>query len=230
MTENSESGGGKGKLILWIVILALVLILAYVVLMPGGLLSGSGEVDKTGFRGDMHEIVIRPADLELLFGISYTIQHDSRLSNEEVIGRMTAAIGKEYIIETDRVDGWDLYLEKTNNSDIGPTSYRSKVEIFETNDGAKKAFGKDWLWVYTDPDMTPDEYIDKSCKFGNDCIFFMYDEVTPGSGITTVRYDIVFRYKNVLVQLFIKGTDLETNEDDALEAAQLMYDHLTEID
>lgn len=228
MSENSGSGGGKGKLILVIAIFAIVVIIVYVLVV--GLGGEASPVEERGFIRDMHEIVINPADLEEILGIPYTIQNNSRLSNEEVIRLMTAQIGKEYILETGRVDGWDLYMEKTNYSDIGPSSYRSKVEIFETNEGAKKALSEDWFWVYTDPEKKPDEYIDKSCKFGSECLFFMNEEVTPGTGVANVQYHIVFRYQNVLVQLFVKGTDLETNEDQALEAAQLILDALKDIE
>lgn len=231
MTENSESGGGRRKLILWIVILAVVIALVYVfVLGPGGLLSGLNPVEERGFQRDSYEIVIRPADLKVLLGISYTIQNDSRLSNEEVIGRMTTVEGKKYILETGRVDGWDLYMEKTTNSKIGPSAYRSMVELFETAAGAKKAFDRDWFWVYIDPENDQDYISEKSCDFGDECLFFIYDKVTPGSGIANVEYNIGFRYKNVLIQVFVKGADFETEEDDALDAAQLILDRLKEIE
>ena len=179
MTENSEATGGKGKLILWIGILAIVVILLYVfVLGPGGLLSREGSpVSESGFQVDSFELVIRPEDLD----ISYESKSDTRLSNEEVIGRMTVAEGKKYIQETGRLDGWDMYMEKINIKDIGPSAYRSMVELFETNDGASKAFEKDWFWVYTNPENDPDYISEKSCDFGNECLFVTYDKVTPGS-------------------------------------------------
>ncbi len=228
MTEKSESSGGRGKLILWIAIVAIVVILVYVfVLGPGGLLAGEGSpVEERGFQRDSFEIVLRPADLD----ISYTIQNDFRVSNDDVIRRMTAVEGKKYILETGRVDGWDLYMEKTNNTKIGPSGYRSKVELFETNDGASKAFDRDWFWVSIDPDNDPDYISEKSCDIGDECLFIIYDKVIPGSGIANVEYNIGFRYRNVLVQVFVKGADFETKEDDALDAAQLILDSLKEIE
>ena len=228
MTENSGSGGGKGKLILWIVIFAVVVILLYVfVFGPSGLLGGEANlVEERGFQRDSFELVLRPADLD----ISYTIQNDGRLSNEVIIGRMTALIGKTYILETGRVDGWDLYMEKTSNSKIGPSAYRSKVEFFETAAGASKAFDKDWFWVNIDPDNDPDYISEKSCDFGDECLFITYDKVIPGSGIANVEYNIGFRFNNVLIQVLVKGADFETKDNDALDAAQLILDSLKEIE
>lgn len=229
-TTDKKEKSGRRRLLIWIVIIGLLAVIALLVIMgggPGGILSlFGGEVGRRDFVKEMHELVLRPEDLS----VAYNKQHDTRLSNNEVIGMMTVETGKRYILDTGRLDGWDLYMEKSSLTDFGPVAYKSRVEIFETTDGARKAFSEDWHWLYTDPEKEPDEYLDKNCKYGSECLFFLYDDTVPGSGTSIVQYDVVFRYKNVLVWVYARGSDIDTTEDHALDAAQLIYDRLTAID
>jgi hypothetical protein len=220
----------KGLLIGILIILVIVVIAVVIFSLQtsiGGITNilGSGDTISTAeFIRSMDRIVLKNND----FPISYQHTDESRFSNDEVIGEMTIEMGKTYIIETSRVDGWEMYIEKLNNKDIGPSIYRSRVEIFETVQGAKLAFSRDWLWVYTNPNKTPDEFIDQNCNFGDECLLFMYQEAKPGA--LTNEWDVLFRYKNVIAWVMVRGSDLETFEQDALDAAQVVYDRILAID
>ena len=248
MSEKGEQTQKKGtsRLILGII---LIIILIIVVLLFFGSASGIASVaDKVSdiaggvadsaniFDGDpvetskfvsnMHIITLRDSD----FAVSYKHSKNSRLSNDELLGLMTIEAGKTYLIQTGRVDGWDTYIEKLDNKDIGPSFYQTRVEIFETVEGAELAFSPEWLWVYTNIKRAPDEILDDNCEFGDECLYLSYVDTVPGSTIVNVRWDYVFRYKNIIAWVYVKGSDIETFEQDANDAAQLVYDRILALE
>ncbi|MGD8455837.1 MAG: hypothetical protein PVF83_05580 [Anaerolineales bacterium] len=191
-----------------------------------GVAGGGDTISSTKLISNMHILTLRNDD----FPIAYKHTTNNRLSNDQVIGMMTVEKGKTYIIDTGRMDGWDTYIEKLDNKDIGPSAYQSRVEVFETAEGAKTAFSPEYLWVYTNPNRTPDEILDDNCEFGNECLYLYYVDVTAGSTTVNVRWDYVFRYKNVIVWVFVKGSDIETFEEDAYNAAKTVYDRLLALE
>jgi len=221
----------KGLLIgILIVLVILIIAVIYFVASTsaGGLSSvlGGGAIDTNQFLRKMRDISLQNDD----FSIPYNSITDKHFDNDAIVGRMTLEEGKPYVIATGRVDGWETYLEKTNVRDIGPEVIRSRVEIFETVDGAKTAFSDDYLWVYNDPDKEPDEILDENCKHGDECLLLYYEEITPGSTAMKVEWDIVFRYKNVVAWVIVRGSDIETQEQDAHDAAQIVLYSLEAID
>jgi hypothetical protein len=191
-----------------------------------GAVGSSDPINTNKFISNMHILTLRNDD----FPIDYKHTTNSRLSNDKLIGMMTVAKGKPYILATGRVDGWDTYIEKVNVNDIGPNYYQSRVEVFETAEGAETAFSPEYLWVYTNPNRTPDEILDDNCEFGNECLYLSYVDVTPGSTTVNVRWDYVFRYKNVIVWVYVKGTDIETFEENAYDAAKMIYDRVLALE
>ncbi len=224
----SEEGSGK-KMALPIILAAAVLlvvvgVVGFILLKPGL----SSEFPQAEFIANMNELVMQPQDMS----VSYKIAAGSnvRVTNEQVVSVMGAERGKAYIQATNRIDGWDLYMERVNTNDIAPESYRTRVEIFQTADGASAALSPTWFWAYTDADKAPDEFLDKSCNIGNECILFKYNEAKPGSGAVRERFDVAFRYKNVLVWVFIKGTGGEVSQDLALDTAQTVLNRLKDLE
>jgi hypothetical protein len=191
-----------------------------------GAVGGGKPISTTEFISNMHIITLKNDD----FPIAYKHTTNNRISNDQVIGMMTVEKGKTYILDTGRVDGWDTFIEKLDNKDIGPSSYESRVEIFETVEGAKTAFSPEYLWVYTNNNRAPDEILDDHCEFGDECLYLSYVDVTPGSTTVNVRWDYVFRYKNVIAWVYVKGTDIETFEEDAYNAAKTVYDRLLALE
>ncbi|MHA2428632.1 MAG: hypothetical protein ACXADB_11470 [Candidatus Hermodarchaeia archaeon] len=191
-----------------------------------GVVGGSGPISTTKFISNMHILTLRNDD----FPIAYKHTTNRRISNDYVIGQMTVELGKSYILDTGRLDGWDTYIEKLDLKDIGPSFYQTRVEIFETNEGAEIAFSPKYLWVYTNLDRAPDEILDENCEFGNECLYLSYVDVTPGTSTVLVRWDYVFRHKNVIAWVYVKGTDIETFEEDAYEAAKTVYDRLLALE
>lgn len=186
----------------------------------------SDPISETDFVRNMHLITLRNDDFP---DIAYKHISYKRYANEEVIGRMTVEKGKPYILETGRLDGWDTYIEKAYVKDIGPGYYQTRVEIFDSNEGAEIAFSPKYLWVYTNVDRAPDEILDDNCDFGDECLYLAFTKVTPGSTSVSVRWDYVFRVGNVIAWVYVNGSDLETFESDALEAAQIVYDRIVAL-
>jgi hypothetical protein len=251
MSEKVQQSPKKGRkgLIIGIIIILIIALIAYLLFFVWGTASGISSladrvadiaggvaesvsildketVDTTSFIRNMHLIVLRNDD----FPIDYKHTSNTRLSNEEIIGEMTVEKGKTYIIQSGRVDGWDTYIDKVYTKDIGPSIYQTRVEIFETTEGAEKAFSPEWLWVYTNPEKAPDKFIDENCQFGDECLLFTYTDLTPGSTTVKVRWDVVFRHKNIIAWVFVKGTDIETFEQDALDGAQVVYDRILALE
>ena len=220
--NGSEKKSGGKRLLFLILLLVVIVIAAVIGLGLGTNLFEGKSYDPQVFLLNIHDLPIRPADLDT----GYEIISDSRLANDELVGRMTAAIGKRYVTETGRLDGWEIVLEKIKPTDIAPLNIHSQVNIFESSNGASLAMDDEWLFVYKNQEKEPDEILDKNCGIGNECISYKYIKFEVAAEAATVRYDVIFRYKNVLVWVYVNGLDYETTEQDALELAQMILDEL----
>ena len=231
-TANNIGGTKSNKSLLTVVVVALVLI---VILLAGGLafvlLSGgdsplaglgSSGVDHDSFIVSMDQLVLRPNDFDARYNIAPA--GDFRMDNAQFSRNFGSTYGKPYILNTGRVDGWDLSLERANPNDFAPELVRSQVSYHESVNGAKAAMSEEWFWAYQVEDRAPDAFMDKSCSVGNECMSFMYKEVKPGGGAVVERYDVAFRYQNVVAWVFIKGQQGEVSEDLALQYAQMVLD------
>jgi hypothetical protein len=235
---NAPSSDGKGRksLVPLIVFLLFVIILlisgvAFLLLSGGdsplslaGNLIGSSGFDQDTFIVKMNKLVLTPDDMK----DRYTIVPGGNLhmSNSQLSNNMGAAFGKPFILNTGRVDGWDLSMERINPDDFTPEFVRSRVEIYETTDGASTALSEEWFWANQIEERMPDKFLDRSCNVGKDCLTFMYREVKPGAGTATERYDVAYRYDNIVVWVFIKGSEGEVTEDLVLEYGQMVLDKI----
>jgi hypothetical protein len=231
-TANNLGGTKNQKSPLNIVVVALVVI---IVLLAGGLayvlLSGGGSpfasltsrgIDQDIFVVSMDQLVLRPNDMDTRYNIAGG--GDFRMNNAQFSHNFGSIYGKPFILNTRRVDGWDITLERANPNDFAPELIRSQVSYHETVDGASAALSKDWFWAYQLDDRAPETFLDQSCAVGDECLSFMYKEAKPGSGAITERYDVAFRHQNVVVWLYIKGQQGEVSEDLALQYAQMVLE------
>lgn len=188
-----------------------------------GILGGGTVLSTEKLSRAVNEYVLRPGD----FSVNYYVKPNGEkiLGNRAVILEMGQLDGKAYIVETGRVDGWYINLRRSNNTDIGPATYTNSIEIFETIDGARLALSPQYFKAYTD-DNYDFEILDKNCNVGDRCITYTSEKFDPVTRLTTVRYDIGFVYRNVLVWISVTGLDVEVREADVLEAAQIILDKL----
>jgi len=233
-SETSSKGSGRKSLVPLIIFLLFVIILlvggvGYLLLSGGNLpislpSLGSSEVNQDTFIVKMNSLVISPGDMES----KYTIIPGGNLhmSNSQLSNNMGAAFGKPFILNTGRVDGWDMTMERVNPDDFTPEYLRNRVEIYETAEGASTALSEDWFWAYQVEDRLPDEFLDTSCNLGPDCLTFKYVEAKPGAGYAIERYDVAFRYQNVVGWVFIKGSFGEVSEELVLEYGQMLLDKI----
>ncbi|MBN2044497.1 MAG: hypothetical protein JW757_05710 [Anaerolineales bacterium] len=244
MSENATtlapepaSGGTSKKSLLPLVIFLLFVVIILIggvgfLLLSGGnsLLSlpgnlvGSSGIDQDTFVLNMNKLVLAPEDMTARYTI--TPGGNLHMNNSQLSNNMGAAFGKPFIVNTGRIDGWDLAMERVNPDDFTPEYVRSRVEIYETTAGAADALSEEWFWAYQLEDRMPDQYLDKNCGLGKDCVTFMYSEVKPASGAAVERYDVAFRYENVVVWVFIKGSQGEVTEDLVLEYGQIILDKI----
>jgi hypothetical protein len=233
MSENIQSVPKSGSKTL-LVVLLIVVILAIIGVtalfltrsgasLTGGLLGG-GEVPQAQFIVGMNKLVLRPQDMSVVYKVAPG--GDLNMSNAQLANNLGAAFGKPLIQQTGRVDGWDLAMERVNPDDFAPAYIRNRVEIFQDSSGAATSLSEDWFWAYQMEERAPDQFLDKSCNVGSDCITFMYTEVKPGSGAIVERYDAALRYKNVGIWVMIKGQQGEVSEELVLEYAQMVLNNV----
>ena len=242
MSENATtmapepSSGGKSKkslmpLVIFLLFVVIILLggVAFLLLsggnslisLPGNLIGSSG-VDQETFILRMNKLVLSPEDMTARYNV--VPGGNLHMSNSQLSNNMGAAFGKPFIVSTGRVDGWDLAMERVNPDDFTPEYVRSRVEIFETTAGASDALGEEWFWAYQIEERMPDKFLDKNCNLGKDCLTFMYREIKPASGSAVERYDVAYRYDNVVVWVFIKGSEGEVTEDLVLQYGQMVLD------
>lgn len=188
-----------------------------------GILGGGPTLASEKLSRALNEYVLRPGDLSVDY---YVKSNGERIwGNRAVILEMGELDGKSYIVETGRLDGWYINLRRSDSTDIGPATYTNTVEIFETSDGARLALSPEYFKAYTD-DTYDFEILDKNCNVGDRCVLYTAEKFDPVTRLTTVRYDIGFVYRNVLVWISVTGLDVEIREADVLEAAQIILDKL----
>lgn len=188
-----------------------------------GIFGGGSTLSTEKLSRAVNEFVLRPDDLSVDY---YVKSNGERIwGNRAVILEMGELNGKSYIVETGRVDGWYINLRRSDRTDIGPATYTNTVEIFETNDGARLALSPEYFKAYTS-DTYDFEILDKNCNVGDSCILYTSERFDPVTRLTTMRYDIGFVYRNVLVWISVTGLDVELREADVLEAAQIILDKL----
>ncbi|MBN2044498.1 MAG: hypothetical protein JW757_05715 [Anaerolineales bacterium] len=169
----------------------------------------------------LKDIMLRPDDLV----VEYVMQNDREVDNTRMITQITWGDGREYNAVTTRITGWNTYMERAKN-DYAPFSFRTRLEIFETIEGAKTAFSSDWLFIFNDPNLKITEFLSTECEFGHDCVLAYYEENVPGTTDFNVEYHLVFRYRNVGLYVFSKGLEGTVTEETVYEIAQLMLDRL----
>jgi hypothetical protein len=221
MSDNEIGKGKSSKLPLILLVVVIVIgaaAAAYFFLIQ----PGQTPVNTDNLILNLDGLTLRPSDLPG----NYSTEYNTRYSNEALINAVGAAEGKSYAIDTNRIDGWQVYYSRIGAGQIAPEFYFNRVEIFETNQGARLALSKDYFFAYTDEDKIPDEWLDKSCTYGQKCILFSYRDIKVAAGTATVRIDLAFSHKNVLVWLYVTGLEGEATEQHLFDAAEIIIERI----
>jgi hypothetical protein len=220
MSENDMGQTKSSRTLL--LLLALVLVVGAAGVYFFMIRPGQTPVDTESLVLNLDELVLSTRDLPG----TYNTEYNNRYANERVVNVMGAAAGKTYALDTGRVDGWRASYIRSSASQIAPEFFFNQIEVFETSQGASLALSEDYFFAYTDEDKTPDEWVDRNCNYGQECVLFSYREVKTGAGAATVRYDMAFRYKNVMVWLYVKGLEGEATQEQLFEAADLIINRI----
>ncbi|MEJ2758592.1 MAG: hypothetical protein P8046_08950 [Anaerolineales bacterium] len=233
--QTTPQGGNKSLLlIIMAVIIVIALgVIAYLVLGTGsqlisGALGGGGEVPHDQFIVQMDDFVLRPADMEYAYNVDAGSDH--RETNALFVSEFGTGYGKQFIQATGREDGWNIAMQRAGLYDFTPQYVQTRVSIYNDASGASTALSDEWLWAYNVESLTPDQVLDKSCSVGSDCISYMTSEAKAGAGAITERYDVVTRYKNVVIWVYASGQQGEVSEDVVLQYAQTMLDKVSTLD
>lgn len=223
-TTEKKSGGRAGLLLLLILVIAGAGAVFY--FMGGTLTGGNKIIDPNVFIRAQNDLVLRPDDFDANYKIP--VGEEARFSNDQVQYDRGQNEGKTYITTTGRVDGYMLHIERVSSTDITPASFESTVEVFETTDGASLVFSDEWLWV--DINEKWDLQEESSCDIGDECQISSYIYYDQAANLTSLRYDVFFRYHNVVA--FVSGRSLEVdiNAQSVLDAAQTLHDKLAALE
>jgi hypothetical protein len=149
-------------------------------------------------------------------------QHNTNLKVLNTIGQ---AEGKRYIAATSRLDGWSLELERVNKLDFTPYTILSQVEVFDTAEGARTAFGPDWFHAYTNEVREPN-WIENGCDLGDSCLMYYYEKIDPATELVTLQYEVAFVYNNVLAQVLGRGLDFDYDPEYVVEIAEILFEKI----
>ena len=218
----------------WMIALLVLLIVVGALVIFAVLAGGTGlavmnasankVVDPNMFVRVQDEYVLRPDYLPYAYHVP--AGEELRYGNSYYIGEFGEYQGKTFIVETGRVDGWKLRIKRDSSSDITPAVYESYVEVYETSEGASLALSPEWFWAYNDAERAPDAFVNNGCNIGQECLLFTYEDFDPATGLTTERYDVAFRYHNIVTWVSGRSLDIEISEADVISAAQTLYDKL----
>jgi len=188
-----------------------------------GIFGGAQTLDAEEFAKVQNDYVLRPDDLE----VNYFIESggEKRRGNRLIILEMKEVEGKNYVLDTGRVDGWYVNLRKSDRTDIAPSTYTNTIDIFETKAGARLALSPEYFQAYTD-DEREFEFLDENCNYGDECILYTSERFDAATGLTVIRYDVAFVYGNVLLWISATGLDVDISEEDIHEATQIVVDKL----
>lgn len=188
-----------------------------------GIFGGTQTLDAEEFAKVQNDYVLRPDDLE----VNYFIKSggEKRRGNRLIILEMKEVEGKNYVLDTGRVDGWYVNLRKSDRTDIAPSTYTNTIDIFETKEGARLALSPEYFKAYSD-DEREFEFLDENCNYGDECILYTAERFDAATGLTVIRYDVAFVYGNVLVWISATGLDVDISEEDIHEATQIVVDKL----
>ena len=179
-----------------------------------------GVFDTEKFVENLDDFVLRSEDMPN----QYLLVEDGEqhITNRKVLNTIGQAEGKRYIAASNRLDGWSIELERVKKEDLTPYTIFSKVEVFETTEGAQTAFGTDWFHAYTDENRNPN-LIDGGCDIGDNCIMYYYEKVDPTTELTTLQYEVAFVYRNVLAQVMGRSLDFDMHPEYVVQAAESLF-------
>jgi hypothetical protein len=185
--------------------------------------SSRGLFDSDTMIENLQNYVLRSEDLPNEYRIigGGELHHN----NQRVINTVGEVEGKRYMAATGRLDGWSLELERVKRDELIPYTFYSQVEVFETTEGAQTAFSPDWLPVYQeteDEDKIPN-WIEEGCDYGDGCLLYFFEKLDPATELTTLQYEMVFVYRNVVGKIMARGVDYDMAPDYFSDAAEIFF-------
>jgi hypothetical protein len=178
--------------------------------------------DVTEMEDQLSNFVIRDEDLP----DNYRLPPEGEfiITTQTLMSEMGELQGKQYVSDTGRVSGWGIELEREYKEDFAPYAFESRVELFETSQGAELALSSEWFPAYQgESDI---EWVEEGCDLGDECLFYYIETYDAASQITKERYEVAFRYSNVLIWIMGRGLDIDVSPEYVLDAAQTLYDKL----
>jgi len=163
---------------------------------------------------------VQESNLPLL--ANYTPYFDSPVyvSNES-FSQSLGSNGAEFLAETGRMDGWELYInyEGDPGLEIAPLRLYSNVSLFKTIEGAQLAITK-----YSDRHATEYGFTEEfhpPAKIGDVTrVFYKRVQETPGGNQYSLEYIIDFSYRNVFQTVQESGLDRNVDPIFLMDIAQ----------
>jgi hypothetical protein len=143
------------------------------------------------------------------------------LGNAKIVSDWTVERGKEYLLQTERIDGWVVSYYCSDKTPSMPQEVGDNVVIYASVEGAGVMFAK-FL------DRTADGYTEVSdiTRVGDLSRVWMMNDAS-GEGKKVYRYDFV--YKNILHGLYIWGPESDVKLEFVVAIAQKLLSKLQEL-
>jgi hypothetical protein len=145
----------------------------------------------------------------------------SPLTNAEIVASWTVEEGQAYLAETGRIHGWAATYRRGTNSVKMPEEVHNNVVIYSTVEGAQTVVTK-----YGDRDLIETGYQEMEAPPVGEAFRAFRKEETESSGATRVWLRLIFRYRNIVHVVELRGWQADVPTQFAVDVANKLVEAL----
>jgi hypothetical protein len=185
----------------------------------------SPTLDLLSLQENLKEFLLQESDLPPM--ANYTSHfHTPELVSNASISQTMGGDGADFLEKTGRIDGWEVDVVFDGDASIGITPFilYNQAALYGTVEGAQLAVSR-----YSDLYVTENGFIETNSPFTkgdvNRAFYLRYQEPPENSGYS-LKYIIVFSYRNVVVTLQESGLERPIDPIFMADIAQRLFTRL----
>jgi len=185
----------------------------------------SPTLDLLSLQENLKEFLVQESDLPPM--ANYTANfHLPTLVSNEISSQTMGADGADFLEKTGRIDGWEVDVVFDGDANLGITPFilYNQAALYGTIEGAQLAIGK-----YSDLYVTENGFTETNSPFMKGDVsraFYLRYQEPPESSGYSLKYIIVFSYRNVVVTLQESGLERPIDPIFMADIAQRLLDRL----
>jgi hypothetical protein len=169
-------------------------------------LSLAPTLDLISLQDNLKEFLVQESDLPPLANYTPHFRMPASVSNESISQSMSDD-GVDFLEKTGRIDGWEVEVDFDGDVSLGITPFilYNQAALFNTVEGAQLAISK-----YCDRYVMQDGFTETNSPFTNGDVhraFYRRYQEPPGNSGYSLKYIIVFSYRNVVVTVQESGLE-----------------------